>query len=76
MAIGLKYGRVDVKEDNKQVFEKVKEFLKGFKERYHKQDCIDLTNTWREKGTFTTPERKKYCSVIVKFAASEVERII
>jgi C_GCAxxG_C_C family probable redox protein len=76
MAIGLKYGRVDVKEDNKQTFEKINKFLEGFQKRYHKQNCIDLTKTWREKGSFKTPERRKYCSAIVKFAASELEGIL
>ncbi len=76
LAVGLKYGRVDVKEHNKQTFEKVSEFLEGFQERYHKQNCIDLTKTWREKGKFKTPERRKFCSAIIKFAASVLERIL
>ncbi len=76
MAIGLKHGRVDVKKDNKQTFEKASEFLEGFQKRYHKQNCIDLTKPWREKDKFKTPERRKYCAAIVKFAASELERIL
>ncbi len=76
MVIGLKYGRVDVKKDNKQTFEKASEFLEGFQKRYHKQNCIDLTKPWREKDKFKTPERRKYCAAIVKFAASELERIL
>lgn len=76
MSIGLKYGRVDVNGHNKQTFEKVSEFLEGFQNRYHKQNCIDLTKTWREKGKFETPERKKFCSAIVQFAASVLERIL
>ncbi len=76
MAIGLRYGLKDVKKDNKQTFEKVSEFLEGFQKRYHKQNCIDLTKPWREKDKFKTPERRKYCAAIVKFAASELERIL
>ncbi len=76
MAIGLKHGRADVKKNNKLTFEKVSEFLEGFQKRYHKQNCIDLTKTWREKDKFKTPERRKYCAAIVKFAASELERIL
>jgi len=30
--------------------------------------------TWREKGKFKTPERRKYCSAIVGFVASEREK--
>jgi C_GCAxxG_C_C family probable redox protein len=76
IAIGLKYGRVDIADDNTGVFEKVNDFLTKFNERYKKQDCSGLTCTWREKGTFKTPERRKFCSAIVGFAASELEKIL
>ena len=76
IAIGLKHGREDLTGDNSEVFQKVNGFLKKFKTRYKKQDCTGLTCTWREKGTFKTPERRKYCSSIVKFAASELEKIL
>lgn len=76
IAIGLKYGRVNITEDNMKVNEKVSEFLERFKKKYKKTDCTDLTCTWREKGKFKTPERKKYCSAIVRFAASELEDIL
>jgi len=76
IAIGLKYGRVDIKDDNSKVSEKVRAFLERFHERYKNQDCTDLTCTWREKGKFKTPERRKYCSSIVGFAASELEKVL
>jgi len=76
IAIGLKYGRVDITDDNAEVFEKVNDFLTRFNDRYKKQECSELTCTWREKGTFKTPERRKYCSAIVGFAASELEKIL
>ena len=76
IAIGLKYGRVDITDDNSKVSEKVRDFLKRFHEKYKKQDCTDLTRTWREKGKFKTPERRKYCSAIVGFAASELEKVL
>ncbi len=76
MAIGLKYGRVDITGDNAKVFEKVNDFLSRFNDRYKKQDCAGLTYTWREKGKFKTPERRKYCSAIVGFAASELEKVL
>lgn len=76
IAIGLKHGRVNIAGDNTRVFEKVGDFLTSFNGRYKKQDCTGLTCTWREKGTFKTPERRKYCSAIVRFAASELEKIL
>ncbi len=76
IAIGLKYGRVDITDDNAEVFEKVNDFLKRFNDRYKKQDCVGLTCTWREKGTFKSPERRTFCSAIVGFAASELEKIL
>ncbi len=76
IAIGLKYGRVDTTGDNSMAFEKVNEFLTRFNDRYKKQDCTGLTCTWREKDKFKTLERRKYCSAIVGFAASELEKIL
>ena len=76
MAIGLKYGRVDIENDNAKVFEKVNDFITRFNGRYKKQDCSGLTCAWREKGTFKTPERRKFCSAIVGFAASELEKVL
>lgn len=76
MAIGLKYGRTEPGESAAPAYQKTQRIIEVYAERFKTTECAEVTKVWREKGEFNTPERRKFCSAIVRYMARETEKIL
>jgi C_GCAxxG_C_C family probable redox protein len=76
MAIGLKYGRFKPDEDFDDAYRRTKKIADTYEQKYKTTDCVCVTKVWRERGKFTTPERRKFCGAIVRYMARETENIL
>ena len=76
MAIGLKYGRLNPDDDFENAYSRTKKLADIFEQKYKTTECACVTKVWRERGKFTTPERRKFCGAIVRYMARETEKIL
>ena len=74
--LGLKYGRISKEGDLKQLDKKVSEFYDKFKKKYKTVLCKEITKKFRDKNAFCTPERKKFCSVIVGSTLEDLKKYL
>jgi C_GCAxxG_C_C family probable redox protein len=76
MAVGLKYGRLKPEESAEDTYRCSKKIADAYEQKYKTTDCAQVTRVWRERGKFTTPERRKFCGAIVRYMAREAEKIL
>ncbi len=76
MAVGIKYGRLKPDEDFDDAYRRTKKITDTYEQKYKTTDCACVPKVWRERGKFTTPERRKFCGVIVRYMARETEKIL
>lgn len=76
MAVGIKYGRLKPDEDFDDAYRRTKKIADTYEQKYKTTDCACVTKVWRERGKFTTPERRKFCGAIVRYMARETEKIL
>ncbi len=76
MAVGLKYGRLKPDEDFDDAYRRTKKIADTYEQKYKTTECACVTKVWRERGKFTTPERRKFCGAIVRYMARETEKIL
>ena len=76
IAIGLKYGRLKPDEDFDDAYKRTKKITDTYEQKYKTTECACVTKVWRERGKFTTPERRKFCGAIVRYMARETEKIL
>jgi hypothetical protein len=76
MAVGIKYGRLKPDEDFDNTYRQTKEITDTYEQKYKTTDCACVTRVWRERGKFTTPERRKFCGAIVRYMARDTEKIL
>ncbi len=76
MAVGLKYGRLKPEESAEDTYRCSKKIADVYEQKYKTTDCAQVTRVWRERGKFTTPERRKFCGAIVRYMAREAEKIL
>jgi len=74
IAIGLKYGRIDKKEDKEEVDRRAKIFYDKFREKFKSTCCRILTKDW--KDNFKSQERKNYCAGIVAQMITELQELL
>lgn len=76
MAVGIKYGRLKPEENFDNAYKRTKKITDTYEQKYKTTDCACVTKVWRERGKFTTPERRKFCGAIVRYMARETEKIL
>ncbi len=76
MAVGLKYGRTDAEGSIDPTYDKAQKVVETYNERFKSTECATVTKVWRERGKFDTPERRKFCSAIVRYMARETEKLL
>ena len=76
MAVGLKYGRLKPEESTEEAYKRAKKVVEAYEQKFKTTQCAEVTKVWREKGQFTTPERRKFCGSIVRYMARETEKIL
>ena len=76
MAVGIKCGRLKPDEDFDDAYRRTKKIADTYGQKYKTTDCACVTKVWRERGKFTTPERRKFCGAIVRYMARETEKIL
>lgn len=76
MAVGLKYGRLKSEDSSDDAYKCSKKIADAYEQKYKTTECAQVTRVWRERGKFTTPERRKFCGAIVRYMAREAEKIL
>ncbi len=76
MAVGMKYGRLNADENFDETYRRTKKVTDTYEQKYKTTECACVTKVWRERGKFTTPERRKFCGAIVRYMARETEKIL
>jgi C_GCAxxG_C_C family probable redox protein len=76
MAVGIKYGRLKPDEAFDDAYRRTKKIADTYEQKYKTTDCACVTKVCRERGKFTTPERRKFCGAIVRYMARETEKIL
>jgi len=74
IAIGLRYGRIDKKENKEEVDRRVKLFYDKFREKFKSPCCRILTKNW--KDNFNSHKRRNYCAEIVAQMITELQKIL
>ncbi|MCP4364638.1 MAG: C_GCAxxG_C_C family protein [Planctomycetes bacterium] len=76
MAMGLKFGRLDVGDSVDPTYNKAQKVVETYNDKFKTTECATVTKVWRERGKFDTPERRKFCSAIVRYMARETEKLL
>ncbi|HCN19179.1 MAG: hypothetical protein A3C38_03900 [Planctomycetes bacterium RIFCSPHIGHO2_02_FULL_50_42] len=76
MAVGLKYGRTNPKDSTSPAYKKSQKVVETYADKFKTTECATVTKVWREREEFHTPERRKFCSAIVRYMARETEKIL
>jgi C_GCAxxG_C_C family probable redox protein len=76
MAVGLKYGRTNPGDSATPSYKKAQKVVETYNDKFKTTECAIVTKVWREREKFDTPERRKFCSAIVRYMARETEKLL